>query len=112
MQNKTLIHKQVRQFPNLEFIGVEENDNLIVYGIVDERTSKAYLTGFGVEEDFREFKSGYYLLVNEMAYVTMDYGTIETINTLENTHESDKVQDLSERDMRQLLGQLFYDSVH
>lgn len=53
MQNKTLIHKQVRQLPNLEFIGVEENDNLIVYGIVDERTSKAYLTGFGVEEDFR-----------------------------------------------------------
>lgn len=112
MPNKTLVHKQLRQFPNLEFIGYEENDNLVVLGVTDERTNKAYLTGFGVDEDFREFKSGYYLLVNEMAFMTVGFGTIETINTLENTHESDRVRDLSERDMRNVLNHLFYDTVH
>ena len=112
MPNKTLVHKQFRQFPNLEFIGYEENDNLVVLGVTDERTNKAYLTGFGVDEDFREFKSGYYLLVNEMAFMTVGFGTIETINTLENAHESDRVRDLSERDMRNVLNHLFYDTVH
>lgn len=112
MPNKTLVHRQVRQFPNLEFVGIEENDHLIVYGITDERTQKAYLTGFGVDDDFRQFRSGYNLLVNEMAFVTMAYDTIETINTLEQTHESERVQNLSERDMRSILGELFYDTVH
>lgn len=112
MPNKAIVNKQLRQFPNLEFIGYEENDNLVVLGVTDERTNKAYLTGFGVDEDFREFKSGYYLLVNEMAFMTVGFGTIETINTLENTHETDRVRDLNERDMRNMLNHLFYDTVH
>lgn len=107
-----ITHKTFPKLPNLDFIGVVENGVLVVYGITDERTNKAYLTGFGLGNDFRAFGSGYYLLINEMAYVTVGYGTLEAIDAMEHKHETENLDRLSERDMREILGSLFYDDDH
>ena len=113
MKPSNIVRKHLDQFPNLEFTGaIEDDGSMNVYGITDERTGKAYLTGFGAEEDFREFRSGYYLLNNEMTFITLGHGTVEAINTMEEVSAKERLDRLTERDMRNLIGQMFDDTVH
>ena len=111
--SNTVVRKHLEQFPNLEFAGaIEEDGSMNVYSITDERTGKAYLTGFGVDEDFKEFRSGYYLLNNETTFITIGHGTVEVINTMEELSARERLDRLSEKDMRNLIGQMFDDTVH
>lgn len=109
----TIVRKHLDQFPNLEFAGtIDEDGSMAVCGITDERTGKAYLTGFGAEENFREFRSGYYLLNNEMTFITLGHGTVEAINTMGELSAKERLDNLSEKDMRNLIGHMFDDTVH